>query len=333
MMKKTNLLFSIILTSVVLLFSSCKKEQVVIPTTSHEDNNSCDCESIPLIPGYSTGYNHFYEQEVIESPIFNPNDENEILYVINTLQPNYKKLIKYNLITKEKTMLFSGAIYSKPAWSKLNWIVFANGYNGLYKIRPDGSDLSLLIATNDGYQFSPAFNENGDKLLTYHAFYTQHQFPCKIWNLNGQLLDSMNYEVNQEPNWKRQSNLAFRGNDKIFIVDPSTKQIIKTHETFLGDPKSYSHGFVWLNENEAVVEHGYNIKKLNVWTGELTELFCSCDSRKYLVSDASGNGNKVIFNKIVSKVKVEGNPQNLNVYSSISIYDITNDALVDIKIE
>ena len=332
-MRKTILTTGIILMLVTLFTVSCKKgkidKQTVVATNANED--TCTCVNVPEIPGYSNGYNYLYESEVISTPIFNPNDDNEILYIITSFSPYEKKLVKYNLVSKQKTILFTGQIFGFPAWSKLNWIVFANGYNGLYRIRPDGSSLSLFIA--GGYQFSPAFNEEGDKLLTFHSFANQYQFPCKIWNTDGLLIDSMNYKVNQEPKWKRQNNIAYRRDDKIFILNPETKEIIKSHETFLGSFPTYSHGFAWLNEDYAIVEHGYNIKKLNVWSGELTKLFCGCDSRKYLVSDANEDGTKVLFNKIVYKVKQEGVPQNLLVYASISIYDLQTNTVTDIEID
>ena len=332
-MRKAILTAGITLILVSVFTVSCKKDKFdKLPITeTNADKDTCTCVSIPEIPGYSNGYNYLYESEVISTPIFNPNDDNEILYVVRSFSLNEKRLVKYNLVTKEKTILFTGEMFGFPAWSKLNWIVFDNGYNGLYRIRPDGSNFSLFTA--DGYQFSPAFNEAGDKLLTFHAFANQYQYTCKIWNIDGLLIDSMNYKVNQEPRWKRQNNIAFRSDDKIFILDPETKEIIKTHETFLGSFQIYSHGFAWLNEDYAIVEHGFNIKKLNVQTGELTKLFSSCDSRRYLVSDANGDGSKVIFNKIVSKVQKAGFPQNLLVYFSISIYDLQTDTLIDIEIE
>lgn len=118
----------------------------------------------------------------------------------------------------------------------------------------------------------------------------------------------------------------------IIVVLVSRKKLVKKLDTFLGQPSAYSHGFIWINENEVILEQGFDVKKLNVWTGELTKVFCGCDSRKYQVFDASDNGNKVIFNKIIYEVK-DTIKNILFVYSKVSIYDMENDTLYDVKIE
>src|SRR5690606_27968878 len=137
-MRKVILTTGIILMLMSLLTVSCKKGKIdKLPIAeTNVDEDTCTCVSVPKIPGYSNGYNHLYESEVISTPIFNPNDDNEILYIITSFSPYEKKLVKYDLVSKQKTILFTGQIFGFPAWSKLNWIVFANGYNGLYRIRP-----------------------------------------------------------------------------------------------------------------------------------------------------------------------------------------------------
>lgn len=331
-MKKQILIVPFIAIIFGVLFFSCKKNKIDKTCDDITLNNgidTCSCGDYG-ISGYSTGYNYLHEPNHIVSPIFNPNDDNEILF-INFKSINNKELIKYNLITEEKTILFIGTIFASPTWSKQGWIVFDNGYNGLYKVRPDGSELTLFIP--DGDKFNPKFNEDGNKILTFHAFTNQYQYAGKIWDIEGQLLDSINYDVNQDSDWKRQNNIAFRKNDSILIVNPDSHEIIKKHSTFLGEVGNYSYGFAWINENEAILRHGYDIKKLNVLTGETTKLFCGCQDRKYQSFSMNGDGTKAIFNKLIYKQIDENNPLNILVINKITIYDFITDEVTDLEIE
>lgn len=324
-MKKEILLISITILIGVVFFS-CKKENVKSPisdTILNSEVDTCTCVNLP-----NKDYTYLYSSNLISSPLFNPNNDNEILFINSS--NGVKNLVKYNLLTKNKTVIFEGQIFGIPTWSKNNWIVFARGYTGLCRIRPDGTNLSVIVS--DGNQFHPKFNQSGNKLLTYHAFTHQGQYPAKIWNIDGKLLDSMNYHVNLNSAWNNQSNIAFRKDDKIFIVNPETKEILATHETFLGEGyPNYSHGFSWINENEAILEHGFDVKKLNVWTGELTHLFCGCNSRKYLDPTMNESGTKAISNKII--YQETDDPFTLQVISTISIYDFENDTLIDLLID
>lgn len=334
-MKTNNFMLLSIALFLGTIIYSCKKEITPKSATTivKENADTCICGDLPVIPGYSLGYNYYNANADLSMPIFNPNNDNEILF-INFKSVYGKELTKYNLITKEKTILFIGSIFSRPAWSKQGWIVFVNGYNGLYKVRPDGSDLTLLIA--DGYQFNPTFNEDGGKFTTFHAFTSGSQFPCKIWNINGNLLDSMNYKVDSQTDWTKQKYFEFRNIDNIFIVDPDTKEIIKTINTYLGstviNDANRSNEFAWLNENEAILKQNYDVKKVNVWTGEVKKLIYGCQSRCYQFFNINGNGTKAIFNRLTFKQKEANNPQDLLVYHDIMIYDFEKDELTKIEV-
>lgn len=332
-MRKQTLIASIILIISGITFYSCKKTKVSLSSNGNGTDNysdTCSCGNLPAIPGYSTGYNYFHEPSYIVSPIFNPNDDNEILF-INFKSTNNKDLVKYNLITKEKTILFTGTIFASPTWSKQDWIVFDNGYNGIYKVRPDGSELTLFLTGGD--KFNPKFNDEGDKILTYHAFTAPYQYAGKIWDINGQLLDSIDYDVNRDSDWKRQNNIGFRKNEEILIMDPMNKEIIKIHNTFLGEPGKYSSGFAWINEDEAILGHGTDVKLLNVWTGNTTKLICGCQDRRYQNFSVNGDGTKAIFNKLIYKQIEEANPLDILVINKVALYNFITDEVIDLEIE
>jgi hypothetical protein len=83
------------------------------------------------------------------SPRFNPSNPDELIIVKQHFQENIHQLIKYNLKTKKQTILVDGMQIlsgtSWTSWSSSGWIAFVEASSlGLYMIRDDGSQLTLL---------------------------------------------------------------------------------------------------------------------------------------------------------------------------------------------
>ncbi|PHR47769.1 MAG: hypothetical protein COA32_07395 [Fluviicola sp.] len=307
------------------LLCSCRKDKV--PFVAQENaSDTCDCQPIPTIEGYSTGYNHIHDSVYLSFPRFNPNNNDEIMFA-EWGENGQRILYKYNLITKSKSIIFEGTIFGTPDWGKSGWIIFTRGYDGLFRVRPDGSELSLLVP--GGTQFHPKFNESGDKFITYHGFTDAGFYPGKIWDIEGDLLDSINIDWSGLSVWQKQNNIACRVNETFLIVDPINKETLKTHDPYFGTNTLVS-SFVWLNENEALISLIDGVYKLQVWTGQLEKLVCGCSSQRYYCGNVNSDGTKVICNKLSYK-KMEG--LNLLVTSSIVIFDIDNMSFEEIEIE
>lgn len=302
---------------------ACRKDKV--PLLIEENlTDTCDCKPIPFIEGYNWGYNHIPDSVYLTFPRFNPNNDEEIIFCEEG-ENGQKILYYYDLVTKSRATLFEGTILGTPQWGKSNWIIFTQGYNGVYKIRPDGSELSLLIS--GGTQFHPTFNHEGNRILTFHGFTQGGFYPLKIWNLEGELVDSLNYKFGSFAAWEQQDNIAVNVEDSVLIIDPDDKEVLAKHHAKFGG-KSYGSVFVWINENEAIIENE-GLQKLNVWTGQLEKIACSCSSLLYYFGNTNFSGTKVIFNKIVSKNIDE---VNLLVTSSIVIFDVATNTFEEVEI-
>jgi hypothetical protein len=68
---------------------------------------------LPEEPGF--GWEKHYESKVIDYPCFNPNNDNEFLFV-NYLGPN-SQVYTYNLETKALKLIFDGLVWYPPKWS------------------------------------------------------------------------------------------------------------------------------------------------------------------------------------------------------------------------
>src|SRR5690554_1112618 len=101
--------FPLIGLTIFFLFISCRKNELNL----NEQNQQC----IPFPPEY---YNHVgwitTQTELPRQlrPCFNPNNSNEILYQEDTNEGT--GIYKYNLLTKEKTLIIEESIVSQPSW-------------------------------------------------------------------------------------------------------------------------------------------------------------------------------------------------------------------------
>jgi hypothetical protein len=317
---------------IVLLFilgvflTSCRKDKMAMLPILNNEVDTCSCVAVPPIEGYGAGYNFVQDSNYLNFPIFNPNNEDEIIYGKN-LPNGSMSLIKYNLVTKTKTLIFEGQIFGYPSWGKSNWIVFVNGYNGLYRIRPDGTQLSMIVP--GGLQFHPKFNKNGDRFVTYHGFLQNSIYSGKIWNLDGELLDSISYYGSKNLDWNMQNNISTQIGDSLFIIDPENKKRLAGYSALFGGTTFMSE-FIWINQNEALVRLSNENYKFNIWTGAFQKLFCSCSSRTYAQANINGDATKVVYNKLTYK-KIDY--MTLAVTSRVAVYDIVNDEMIEYVIE
>lgn len=312
---------------ILILQTACRKDKVPSPEINSDTSDTCDCVPMDMPSGYITGFNYINDSIHYEFPRFNPNNENEIIFTVKGSGAD-ELIYKYNLLTHSKSLVYQGVIFGSPKWGKSNWIIFTRGYGGVYRVRPDGSNLSLLIP--GGLQFSPTFNHSGDKILTNHGFSSSANYSAKIWNLNGNLVDSMSYKIGAMFTWENQDHISALVGDSLFIIDPVSKSIVRRFPYYYDfQDNVILHDFVWLNENEALV--GKNgLYKMNVWSGQKTKVACGCSSMVYRNGDANESGTKVLFNKMEREMVSENT---IKTRTSIVIFDVATNTFEEVEIQ
>ncbi|MEX1191192.1 MAG: hypothetical protein WED10_12190 [Brumimicrobium sp.] len=312
---------------VLLTLLACRKDKVPFSEIPSDTIDTCDCVPIEMPDGYTPGFNFINDSIYYKFPRFNPNNENEIIFT-ELGQGNDKFIYKYNLLTNSKNLVYQGLLFGSPEWGKSNWIIFTRGYNGVYRVRPDGTNLSLLIP--GGLQFHPTFNDSDNQILTYHGFAPSGTYPAKIWNLDGELIDSMKYDIGSLFNWENQDYVSAIVGDSLLIIDPINKDVLRQYDPiFEFGSNAFIHEFVWLTENEALVGND-GLYKMNVWSGQREKVACGCSSLRYKYGDANEAGTKVLFNKVeYDKVAT----LTLKVKLSIVIFDVETNSFETIDIE
>ena len=111
----------------------------------------------PMFPDTCTPYAYWHTD-----PAWNP-ENNQIAYVRSIIEEGqgHVGLYIYDLVAEEEHLVVNGATQMSPqAWSPDGeWIVFGN-FRTLYKVRPDGTDLTQL--TFERERFRPAWSPDGE---------------------------------------------------------------------------------------------------------------------------------------------------------------------------
>lgn len=158
------------------LFFACRKDvSVVTPkvTTDCPPDTNTRCSWV--VTSYRVG------PVQRTSPVCNPNNPDEFLYIEN------KEIILYNTLTKSKTTIFSSpAPVYNVKWARNNWIIFVDFRDlHLYKIRPNGSDLTVITNFNG---FINAVVSVSNEILLRTRFVP---IECYLMDFDGHFYDTL----------------------------------------------------------------------------------------------------------------------------------------------
>ena len=197
--------FKLFIWLIILVNASCKKDRPISGCNCYTNNYVCtDAQfstdssgNIQLQPTflYDTGY--------VSWPYFNPNNSSEIIYCKDG------QLIKYNLSTSLSQILYSGGIIRPPKWGRNGWILLNVVGAKVYKINANGDSLTQLTYNTD---FAPEWNYSGDKFMTQHSnSTTSTSYNSAIFDIDGNLLDTLPDQFGSAMCWQNESNLFITG--------------------------------------------------------------------------------------------------------------------------
>ncbi|HEX7413429.1 MAG TPA: hypothetical protein VF411_05230, partial [Bacteroidia bacterium] len=155
-----------------LLFLTCRKDP---PLPIHE------CVDVADIPTFN--------DTIYNTPCFNPNNSNEIIYVQGIQSIHKSNLVKQNLSTGHKTYIISD-IWQKPDWSVKDWIVFNHADNQVWKIKTNGDSLQQLTSQGG---LEAIWDKTGNKI----AYWTEtgigqtNTYYTFITDISGNIMDTL----------------------------------------------------------------------------------------------------------------------------------------------
>lgn len=280
-MRQTIIFLSLINISLCLTLSSCEKESppIIVEPEPEWMPDSCDISIPGLYSAWGVSFGKLYPHYLY--PCFNPNNENEVIFredwatvdtIVNdtTYHQIHTGLVKYNLATKEKQLLYEGAVGPRPRWSRKGWILLVLPDTKIYKIKSNGDSLTQL--TFEGKCLGPEWNKWGDQFVynlventgnisvfcdeagneifrkqgasispswQHDSLLTQvNIYALTVWN---PLSDSV--EIIQESGisgtfgaeWLDDKSIIWSNNEGIYISDRISKETIQIRETCIGD--------------------------------------------------------------------------------------------------
>jgi hypothetical protein len=328
----------------ILGLVSCRKDKTP-PIHLGEDS---ECYTFPmLLQSYFVSETFMFKQ-----PCFNPNNQNEFVYHFQDYSQNSFQLVKYNISTKQKTVLYQSKnhkIWGQPKWSKKGWIAFTrtSGYvDHIFIVKENGDSLKQFTTSTANYY--PAWDPTGEYLYWAHTPFlgSPHFFLRR--SLNGLITDTilMNTGVNigfSTFNEISMNNILFSKTfvnnkpciGKTALVFPPHPELIKILS--LDNPNFSGLTGLTINNNTQdayVTFYNIGLYKLNTNNCQLTLLIPFCHSKRYETISCSADGKFLIGERVDSRLALNSNGRPTGrIIEKSSIYLIDLITLKETKIE
>lgn len=306
----------------------CRKDphfEINPPLVAEPPCNEPGCEIFPEDQGF--GFNYIVEDMQYFKPSFNPNNQDEFVFIRLNPGVSPPQLVQYNFSTGEQTVLHD-YIVGRPKWGRQGWITFA-GTDNIFIIKDDGSSLSQITwGEDDTY---PVFNYEGDKIYyNRNKNYTNAMLEANpelykedkeiLIDLEGNVIDSIMIPNISNSNTTYFSYLrwgisditsnnlvyAMLGNGAdtfgIYLIDPDIGTIQPIHTWIVGSNGNtlptdmvYSNGYIYFSRWRN------GLYKVDVNSGITTTIIEGCSTQYYENLTISPDGHFLIAEKVTYK--------------------------------
>ncbi|NMD00247.1 MAG: hypothetical protein GYA62_11085 [Bacteroidales bacterium] len=290
---KLNIVF---LSFLIITLAGCKKHPANISPT-------CTCckecveISIPDLPTIN------YSSVQLKYPVFNPNNENEILFFYSDLSNNINQIIIEDIVAKSTRVILNDfEIITQPTWNNNDWILLnkkkANYQHEIWKVKSNGDSLTLL--SSGGTNLYPAWVNNNSIIYSFSQYAA---FPYFIINKN--LISGFSDTIcNCNGKYLTVSN-----NNLIASADISSFNVLVSNITSSLNFQNYTNNpftsdliirnICWHpNGNEIYYIRNNGIYKMNILVKNEILIYNSCNSRRYNSISISPSGNKIVAEKV-----------------------------------
>lgn len=292
------------------------------------------------VPALGVGVTYGETTFQFKAPCFNPNNNEEFVYIYENKITGISSLEIYNLTTKEKKVLVEDNVWdeSQPTWGINNKIAFIMN-NQVFWINSDGTDLlqlgndyrshapewiyqdSFLTFTN--YWLEPPSNDNGAKEHMYQSILSSDGTSMDSFtvsfengNVGGLGLGSFN---NNSRLFARIYNTDDNAEFKLGLIDIQNALSLQTTE--IPNLENQSITCVQWHPNFEDIYFSFyysDFYKFNLPSGKLTVIMEACDSKWYDKFSFSQDGEKVLMEKVC------------NTFDGISIWQSSKIVLMNI---
>ncbi len=305
---------------IMCFFYSCNEDPPITSPDCHSQSGD-SCFLTEIEDPYGLGVYTEYDSIMYYKPCFNPNDNNEFVYIEVNKYLHTEKLIVYNISTLNKFILDEGVDFS-PKWTKSGWIIYSKG-SEIWKIKSDGDLKISLFTIFDNYE--PEINPEGSKIVFRQD---DDYYTTIISDLAGNILDSISDAYFGAGSWSfnglKISTKLSNGTGSFGYYDTTFTIFTPIIVNDSLDPDIFIYDTEWMPDSESILwfsNRVYNVT--NITTG-VTNVFADYCPKKYNMSpNFSGDGIKIIWEK--TEHEVLNDCDGYHVKTSIVITDINGD--------
>lgn len=263
---------------VVFILASCKKDK------TSPDFIDGECAEIVPCSQPTLGGGHYITHVFpsFSSPIWNPENSNEIIY-IKLNDPINKSIMRYDMNTGIKTLVLSGNFFNISGQIQNNWILIGNDDYNVYKIKLDGTGLEKL--TQAGTYYRPEFYHEPGK------FYVQDlTLPNRLilLQMNGVILDTVQGSQLLRGAFRNQRFLQNDPYSKLITIKGMNNEILYQFDYSFQNPiidtASIFGTAAWIDDNNIIYSHQKGNYTLNLVSGEYKKIKNYCPKLFYKMS-------------------------------------------------
>lgn len=297
---------------------SCRKDKACQINFDCYANTTCENFPEMLISWFQESRYQF------KTPHFNPLNSAEFVYYFKDNELGLHQLIKYNLLSNEKTVLVNDIrIYGQPKWGKKGWIAFTSQsayVEHIYIIKDNGDSLTQVTTSLANY--APFWNVSGDELLWTHSPDLGSQKYLLRMNRSSFVVDSVSqlgafyyvdvYNdkalqiISADPN-SPSGGQGYYGYHNL-NAPPFTSNNFNTIGV---SATSSMEGICWHTSGQKFfVSHGgANVSGVYSVTldGIASRFLINCDTKRHTTISCSQDGKKLIAERIDSSLELDQN--------------------------
>jgi hypothetical protein len=279
-----------------------------------------------------------------KAPSFNPLNSNEFVYYYKDNELGVFQLVKYNMVTNQKTILINSVrIHGQPKWSNNGWIAFTEQPSSyvehIFVLKDNGDSLTQI--TSSPANLNPIWDN-----ITSELFWTHSPDLGSEWYLFRQKLNHHTHDT-VDHNWgvnisdlrnnlilhKRNINgIPYYGYFDLANSLP-TQNSFYPISNLIGATSGISWHpsglFFYITHSNG---YGRGLYRINLY-GDVEPLVEHCDSKRYSIIHCSSDGKKLIAERVDSFLEYnnESNPTGKIIQKS-SIWLIDTQTLKEEKI-
>jgi len=291
--------------------------------------DSFDYVKQPLDAGFfNVPYLFFKNNYLYASPVFNPNNPYEIIYVREDATQNAtldNEIWKFSFCTGEATLIANNFYYNLD-WGSNGWIIYTGTGHRIHKIKDNGDSLTAL-STQSGYNRAGKWNPSAT------LYWNNHEQEFLIKDKNGVTVSTVLY---LPIDWINDSIVLTLGTGNVFnTLNVFTGEMSLLNSTWV--PPIQSRGYVldklngccYVTKINGLGYMDYYLKYDLKGTNQVDTLANLYDSYRYTGGDVTNNKIITLFGRR-EWADSTVNTQYLRLNILLMDLDATNERIVNI---